>query len=75
MTRSCLGVDRTASIGYGTAPIDAISLLVIVIIAAGLGIPFIIMVFGGIYVGLRKRRKSSYEQIGDSVTNSYTGVN
>ena len=73
--RDCLCVDRTASLGYGTAPIDTISLLVIVIIAAGLGIPFIIMIIGGIYVGVKKRRKSGYQEIGNGVSNNCPVVN
>ena len=75
MTGDCLCVGRTASIGYGTAPVDAISLLVIVIISAGLGIPFVIMIIGGLYVGIKKRRKTGYEQINEDVSSSQPAVN
>lgn len=67
-------VNRTASVGYGTAPVEAISTTVIIIIAAGLGIPVVIIIFGGIYVCIRKRR-NGYQKIDDGLTNSYPNLN
>ncbi|KAL8597807.1 hypothetical protein ACOMHN_004922 [Nucella lapillus] len=59
----------TMSVGYGKPPVEGISTLVIIIIAAGLGIPAIIIILGGIYVCARKRR-SDYEEIGGVSTSN-----
>ncbi|KAH9520207.1 hypothetical protein Btru_060272 [Bulinus truncatus] len=61
----------TAAIGYGTPPEDSISLTVIIIISAGLGLPVVIIIFGGIFSIIRKcRRKSSaYEPISSGSIN------
>ncbi|KAK7492655.1 hypothetical protein BaRGS_00016134 [Batillaria attramentaria] len=54
----------TASVGYGAPPDETISLLVIIIIAAGLGIPVVLIIFGGIYVCVRKlRSRRGYRQM------------
>jgi hypothetical protein len=46
--------------------VETISTLVIIIIAAGLGIPVVIIIFGGVFVLCRRRKRTSgYEQIGD----------
>ncbi|XP_076465814.1 glycosylated lysosomal membrane protein B-like [Babylonia areolata] len=59
----------TASVGYGKPPVEGISTLVIVIIAAGLGIPVVIILFGSIYVCVRKqRRRGGYEVLGSGVS-------
>lgn len=63
---------RTASIGYGQPPVESVSLLVIIVIAAGLGIPVIIILLGGIYVCIKRRRDLAYSKL-ESV-NSYPQV-
>ncbi|XP_067665535.1 glycosylated lysosomal membrane protein B-like [Haliotis asinina] len=60
----------TASVGYGNPPMDKVSLLVIGVISAGLGIPVIIIIFGGLFVCIRKQRNKNYRQLQD-VSSSY----
>ncbi|XP_046332564.1 glycosylated lysosomal membrane protein-like [Haliotis rufescens] len=60
----------TASVGNGNPPTDKVSLLVIGVISAGLGIPVIIIVFGGIFVCIKKQRKKNYRHLQD-VSSSY----
>ena len=61
---------RTISIGYGTPPDEKVSLTIIIIISAGLGIPLIIILFGGVYVGIKKKlsKDVEYETLDDSPT-------
>ncbi|KAL4228254.1 hypothetical protein ACF0H5_013687 [Mactra antiquata] len=47
----------SGSIGYGVPPADAISKLVIIIISAGLGLPVVLIIFGGIFVCIKKRNQ------------------
>lgn len=67
----------SSSIGYGKPPEDTISTTVIVIIAAGLGIPVILIIFGGIYTIIRRMRgQSGYQQISNgSLSRSNPQVN
>lgn len=46
---------RTFTIGYGDPPSEQFSLLVIMIISIGLGLPAIIMIVAGIYMCARRR--------------------
>ncbi|XP_064620459.1 glycosylated lysosomal membrane protein B-like [Lineus longissimus] len=46
----------TAGIGYGAPSDETMSILVIAIIGAGLGIPAVIMIIGGIIVCMKKRQ-------------------
>lgn len=46
---------RTGSLGYGKPPMDAVSSLVVVVISVGLGIPVVLIIFGGIFVCLKKK--------------------
>ncbi|XP_055877937.1 glycosylated lysosomal membrane protein A-like isoform X2 [Biomphalaria glabrata] len=65
----------TAAIGYGTPPADSISITVIITISAGLGLPVLIIIVGGIYSIIRKMRKrsSGYEPINaGSINRNYT---
>ncbi|XP_054756456.2 glycosylated lysosomal membrane protein B-like [Lytechinus pictus] len=41
--------------GYGTPPSDGLSILIISIISVGLGIPVILIIFGGVIVACQKR--------------------
>ncbi|XP_059175440.1 glycosylated lysosomal membrane protein B-like [Physella acuta] len=63
----------TAAIGYGTPPEDTISATVIITISAGLGIPVIIIIVGGIYSIIRKMRTKStaYQPISADSRNQY----
>lgn len=45
----------TGSLGYGKPPMDAVSSLVVVVISVGLGIPVVLIIFGGIFVCLKKK--------------------
>ncbi|XP_033750039.1 glycosylated lysosomal membrane protein B-like [Pecten maximus] len=49
----------TGSLGYGVPPADKISTLVIGVISAGLGLPIVLMVFGGVFVCVKKRFRKS----------------
>ena len=42
-------------LGYGDVPEDKISLIVITTIAVGLGIPLILIIFGSMYVAVKKK--------------------
>ncbi|RUS77818.1 hypothetical protein EGW08_014411 [Elysia chlorotica] len=60
----------SSSVGYGTPPADAISTTVVIIIAAGLGIPVILIIFGGIYTCTRRLRgRSGYQAISNGSLN------
>ncbi|GFO05296.1 glycosylated lysosomal membrane protein [Plakobranchus ocellatus] len=67
----------SASIGYGQPPADALSTTVIIIISAGLGIPVILIIFGGIYTIFRRTRgRSGYQAINNgSINRSNPQVN
>ncbi|CAC5378242.1 unnamed protein product [Mytilus coruscus] len=45
----------TGSIGYGKPPMDVVSSLVVVVISVGLGIPVVLILFGGLFVCLKKK--------------------
>uniref|UniRef100_A0A3Q3WXA6 Glycosylated lysosomal membrane protein n=1 Tax=Mola mola TaxID=94237 RepID=A0A3Q3WXA6_MOLML len=54
----------TALVGSGTPPIDAISLLVVSMLAVGLGVPMVLLLLGGVCVCARKRAATTaYEPI------------
>ncbi|WAQ98930.1 GLMP-like protein [Mya arenaria] len=53
----------SGSIGYGSPPADAISTVVIIIILAGLGLPIVIIIFGGIFVCMKKRSNRPDKQL------------
>ena len=61
---------RTLTIGYGEAPQDQISLTIIIVISAGLGIPFVLILFGGVAIGIKKNKlldkDSKYERVPDT---------
>ena len=48
---------RTASVGFGQPMHDTMSLLIIIIISCGLGLPVLLIVFGGIGVVIKKHRE------------------
>ncbi|XP_070542844.1 glycosylated lysosomal membrane protein A-like [Ptychodera flava] len=54
-------VTWTTNVGYGTPPEDELSLLVIIVLIAGLGIPVLLIVAGGTYVCIKKRRQKYKE--------------
>ncbi|KAM6900067.1 glycosylated lysosomal membrane protein [Xenentodon cancila] len=56
----------TVLVGVGSPPIDSFSPLVLTIMAVGLGAPMVLLLLGGVYVCLHKRRAASrttYEPI------------
>ena len=55
-------------LGYGDVPEDKISLIVIITIAVGLGIPLILIIFGSVYVAVKKKfwekcKKTGYSKM------------
>lgn len=62
---------RSASIGYGAPPADSVSTLVIIIISAGLGIPVIIIIFGGVFVCIKRRKNKDPRPLQSVNGNSY----
>jgi hypothetical protein len=46
---------RTVAVGYGDAPKDGFSFVIIITIIVGVGIPIVLVILGGIYVFVRKR--------------------
>ncbi|XP_078605682.1 glycosylated lysosomal membrane protein B-like [Branchiostoma floridae x Branchiostoma japonicum] len=45
----------TASVGYGEPPSERLSLLIIIVISTGLGIPVVIIMFGGLFICCRQK--------------------
>lgn len=51
-------------VGVGTPPSDFFSVLVIAIMAVGLGTPLLLLIVGGVYICVRKKNMlSHYETI------------
>ena len=46
---------RTGSIGLGKPPNDSVSSLVMAVIFAGLGVPVVLILFGGLFICIKKR--------------------
>jgi len=60
------------SLGFGEPPTERISLLIILIILVGLGIPIVLIVAGTVYTCIKKHRhRDGYEEI----TSSYSEIN
>ena len=58
---------RTTLIGFGAPPGDSLSLTVIAILLAGVVLPLIVIIGGGIYMAVRKyKRRSSRKAVIDS---------
>ncbi|KAK6180494.1 hypothetical protein SNE40_012639 [Patella caerulea] len=64
----------SATIGHGAPPQDAISILVIGVISAGLGLPVVIILFGGIFV-IVKKHMAKKDQVMRNFSNSYSQIN
>lgn len=47
---------RTLVMGYGTAPPEHLSMLVIIVACVGMGIPFLLLIGGGAYVFVKRAR-------------------
>uniref|UniRef100_A0A8C1UZV1 Glycosylated lysosomal membrane protein n=1 Tax=Cyprinus carpio TaxID=7962 RepID=A0A8C1UZV1_CYPCA len=58
-------ISWTVLVGMGEPPADSFSTLIIIIITVGLGTPLVIIIVGGVFVWIRKRRShsSGYEPI------------
>ncbi|XP_015229867.1 PREDICTED: glycosylated lysosomal membrane protein [Cyprinodon variegatus] len=56
---STMFLSWTMLVGVGSPPVDSFSPLVIGIMAAGLGIPFVLLLVGGVCVFIMKRRDTS----------------
>lgn len=64
--------SRTASLGYGKAPEDKVSTLVLAVISAGLGIPVVLILFGGLFVCIKRRTDLKVIAV---TSNNYMSVN
>lgn len=54
-----------SELGYGAPPEDKVSSLVVGVISAGLGIPVILILFGGLFVIIKKKTaKGEYTEVG-----------
>ena len=62
--------SRTVNLGFGTPPKDKVSMLVIGVISAGLGIPVVLIIFGGVCVFIKRRTaaKKGYEKLNGTTT-------
>lgn len=47
---------RTFVIGYGSAPPERVSIIVIIIACIGMGIPLILLIAGGVYLAIKRMR-------------------
>lgn len=65
----------SGSIGYGEPPQDSVSTIVIIIISAGLGIPVVLILFGGIFVCIKKRSAKSDKPLLNVQSNGYQPIN
>ncbi|OWF56738.1 glycosylated lysosomal membrane protein B-like [Mizuhopecten yessoensis] len=60
----------SGSLGYGLPPADKVSSLVVGVISAGLGLPVVLMVFGGVYVVVKKKlRKTASPSFSENLIN------
>ncbi|KAL3866128.1 hypothetical protein ACJMK2_043458 [Sinanodonta woodiana] len=64
----------SGTLGFGAPPEEKVSTLVIIIIAAGLGLPVVIIIFGGIGVCVKKQT-GKQKKILQEVTRNYPGLN
>ncbi|XP_045156668.2 glycosylated lysosomal membrane protein B-like [Mercenaria mercenaria] len=64
----------SGSVGYGTPPMDTVSMLVIIIISAGLGLPAVIIIFGGIFTCIKKRNAKPDKQLKDIQSSGYQRI-
>lgn len=51
-----IGLFRTFVIGYGSAPPERVSFIVIIIACIGMGIPLILLIAGGVYLAIKRMR-------------------
>lgn len=51
-----MNLFRTYTTGFGTPPPDRVSMLVMLVVSIGLGIPALIIVFSVIYMGCKAKR-------------------
>lgn len=64
----------SGSLGYGVPPADTVSTLVIIIISAGLGIPVVIIIFGGIFICIKKKNAKPDRPLGNIQNNGYQQI-
>ncbi|KAH3833721.1 glycosylated lysosomal membrane protein-like [Dreissena polymorpha] len=64
-------ITWSGSIGHGKPPEDSVSVVVLIIILAGLGVPVLIIIFGGVYVCIKKRRRNTARQLVSVQSNGY----
>lgn len=57
LSSCCYYYNRTLAAGLGPAPSDGVSLLVILVIAIGLGIPLLLMIGSSVFVCYRNHKK------------------
>lgn len=64
----------SGSVGYGVPPQDSVSTIVLIIISAGLGIPVVIIIFGGIFVCIKKRTAKPDKPLLNVQSNGYQPI-
>lgn len=65
---------RTAQLGFGAPPEDKVSSLVVGVISAGLGLPVILIMFGGLFVIIKKKTsKEGYTDLDTDRSNIQWG--
>lgn len=66
---------RTAQLGFGAPPEDKVSSLVVGVISAGLGLPVILIMFGGLFVIIKKKTsKEGYTDLDTDRSNIQWGA-
>jgi Lysosomal transcription factor, NCU-G1 len=48
---------KTVSLGFGAPPIQPISLLIILVVSIGLGIPFVLIIAGVVFIIVKRCRE------------------
>ncbi len=73
-----LSLCRTSIVGYGQVPEDSISMIVIVTIIVGLGIPALLVLVGAVYVVIKKKPWQNVKRVVAKATGTsggYTKLN
>ncbi|KAL5004804.1 hypothetical protein ScPMuIL_018260 [Solemya velum] len=63
----------TFLVGFGDPPQDQVSLLVIIVISVGLGLPVLFIIFGGVFICVKKHKDKKKNE--DDVTSDSPSVN
>ncbi|KAK3098180.1 hypothetical protein FSP39_016930 [Pinctada imbricata] len=64
------GFTKNFTSWFGSPPTDKVSTLVIGVISAGLGIPVVLIIFGGICVFIKRKTSKDYKELKDVTSDS-----